>query len=75
MTKAEAGSLGGLATVRKYGVLYMSTIGRRGARTLHERWSLVPYGMDDFMLVNRQTGDINAKTLSGKEVVPPQAQA
>lgn len=30
MTKAEAGRLGGLAVVKKYGHAYMSEIGKRG---------------------------------------------
>jgi hypothetical protein len=60
MNKRDAGSRGGQTTVRKYGKGYMAMIGRRGAATLHDRYSLQPIGLNNFALVNRQTGEIKA---------------
>ena len=59
-TKQQAGKKGGLATVAKHGRDYMAKIGKRGAAALHERYNLTPYGIGDFALVDKQTGQIRA---------------
>lgn len=57
MTRKEAGALGGLATVRKYGAGYMAKIGKKGAASLWARWQLLPYQTSKYQLVNRETGE------------------
>lgn len=58
MTKAEAGRLGGLATVRKYGPAYMAAIGRRGAARFFARYELQPSGTSRFAIVRKLDGKI-----------------
>lgn len=60
MTKREAGALGGLATVAKHGRQHMAAIGRRGAETLWRRYSLLPYQLSKYALVDRESGQIKA---------------
>ena len=60
MTKAEAGRMGGLATVKKHGKSHMAAIGRLGAQTTQERYMTVPVGTSQYALVNRQTRKIVA---------------
>ena len=60
MTKQEAGSMGGLATVRKYGRDYMVNIGKRGAKTLWQRYSLLPYQLNKYALIDRSSGEVRA---------------
>ena len=60
MTKAEAGRLGGLATVKKHGKEHMAAIGRIGAQTTQERYILVPAGTSQYAMVNRQTRKVVA---------------
>lgn len=50
--------LGGKAVVKKYGGEYMREIGRRGAQTFHKRYALKPVGLNNFAIVNRETGII-----------------
>lgn len=64
MTKAEAGRLGGSSTFKKYGSSHMSELGRKGAKSLHEKYDLVPWGLNDFALVCKESGNI-VNTLSG----------
>ena len=59
-SKAEAGRLGGLATVAKHGREHMAAIGRRGAATLWERYNLLPYQLSKLALVSRETGEVKA---------------
>lgn len=59
-TKAKAGRLGGLATVKKYGREYMATIGRRGAAALYRRYRLTPAGVAGWALIDRETGKVKA---------------
>lgn len=58
--KAAAGRAGGLSTVAKYGPDYMKEIGRRGAKVFHARYRLTPAGVNDFAIVNRETGEVKA---------------
>lgn len=58
MTKAQAGALGGRSTVRKHGKDHMRTIGRMGAVAFHAKYRLEPVNMDDFAIVNRETGEV-----------------
>lgn len=59
-TKRSAGSLGGLATLRKHGRQYMRDIGKRGASVTWERYELRPAGISDFAMIDRQTGEVKA---------------
>lgn len=58
--KQKAGRLGGLATVAKHGRPYMAAIGRRGAAALWRRYSLLPYQVGQYALVDRETGKVKA---------------
>lgn len=58
--RRQAGKLGGLATVKKYGVGYMAEIGARGAKTLWLRYNLLPYQLAKYALVDRATGEVKA---------------
>lgn len=62
--KREAGRRGGLATVKKHGREHMQKIGRAGAMVLHKRYKLEPVDLNDFALVDRETGALKAR-LSG----------
>lgn len=64
-SKAEIGALGGRATVQKYGLGHMAKLARKGAEALHSKYKLVPCGTNDFMFVNRETGERLPKTLNG----------
>lgn len=64
MTKQDAGRLGGLKTVEKYGNKYMSLLGRRGALAFHNKYKLVPIELNNFAIVNRKTGTM-VNTLAG----------
>lgn len=57
-TKAQAGRLGGLATVAKHGQAHMAAIGRRGAAALWARYDLAPAGLAGWALIDRETGAI-----------------
>lgn len=61
----KAGRLGGLATVAKYGRDYMRRLGKWGAHRMHATYKLEPVGLNDFVLVHRETGEVKAR-LSGK---------
>lgn len=67
MTKAEAGRLGGLATKEKYGSDYFKRLGEKGAQAFHSKYKLMPAMMNDFAIVDRQTGEIVAFT-SGRHL-------
>jgi len=66
-TKQSAGRLGGQATVARHGPGHMAKIGRKGAQALHDRYNLTPFGIGDFALVNKETGQVRA-FLSGTQV-------
>lgn len=58
MSKREAGSKGGRATVRKYGRRYMAWIGHLGAVATWTRYYLAPIGQTQYALVERTTDKI-----------------
>lgn len=60
MNKAQAGSLGGKATVNRYGREYMRSIGKRGAQTTWTRYGWLPVGTSGYALVHRETNKIVA---------------
>jgi hypothetical protein len=60
MTRREAGSLGGRATVARHGRQYMAAIGARGAATLWRRYAILPYELSKYALVDRETGKVKA---------------
>lgn len=61
MTKRQAGSMGGKATFAKHGREHM----RQLADRWHDKYRLVPVSGNDFLIVNRGTGAVNARTLNG----------
>lgn len=61
MTKRDAGALGGKATVERHGREYMRDL----AYKWHAKYRLVPIAQNDFLIVERMTGRINARTLNG----------
>ena len=64
-SKKSADSLGGHATVRKYGSQHMARIGRKGAAVTWKRYRLAPVGTSDLAMVHKRTGEIRA-FLSGR---------
>jgi hypothetical protein len=62
MSKKEAGRLGGRATVERYGREHMRDLAHRW----HEKYKLVKYGIDDWLIVERTTGKALSKTLNGR---------
>lgn len=84
MTKAEAGRLGGLANAKKHGrehfrkigskggkthtPEHMKTIGRLGGLAFHAKYKLKPIGVNDFAIINRETGRPLDKTLGGLDL-------
>ena len=65
MNKAQAGSIGGQATVKKYGKSYMKQLARKGAEAFHKKYRLSKLGTSDFAIVNRETGEPTGKTIRG----------
>ena len=64
-TKEEAGRLGGLATLKKFGKRHFKRLGKWGAHRMHATYRMVPVDQNDFALVHRETGEVKAY-LSGK---------
>ncbi len=60
------GSAGGKAVVAKYGRAHMQDLARRW----HQKYRLVKYGLNDFLIVNRVTGKPLSKTLNGHHYDP-----
>jgi hypothetical protein len=60
LTKKQAGQLGGRATFARYGRTYMQAIGRKGAATFWQRYTLYPMRQNDFAIVRRDTGEFVA---------------
>ena len=58
MTKSEAGRKGGRATVQKYGRSYMREIGRKGAETFWRRYRVLPVGVSQYGLVEKDSGKL-----------------
>jgi hypothetical protein len=68
MTKSQAGSIGGNATVKKYGRSYMSTLAAKGAKAFHAKYKLQKLGTSDFAIVYRESGEPTGKTIRGDVV-------
>ena len=62
----KRGSAGGHAVVKKYGRKHMQDLAHRW----HEKYKLVPYDGNDFLIVERATGKINRKTQNGNIYSP-----
>ena len=60
MTRQQAGSKGGRATVSKHGREHMQQIGRRGAVVTWTRYTLKPVNQSQYAMVERETGRIKA---------------
>lgn len=60
------GSAGGKAVVAKYGRAHMQDLARRW----HQKYRLVKYGLNDFLIVNHATGKPLSKTLNGHHYDP-----
>lgn len=58
--KQRAGKKGGDATLRKHGREHFSRIGKCGAEVFHARYRLEPVNLNDFAIVNRETGEVKA---------------
>lgn len=58
MTKQQAGSMGGCATVAKHGREHMQTIGKRGAATTWTRYLLSPIGQSGWAMIDRETREV-----------------
>lgn len=52
----------GKALVNKYGVEYMQTIGRKGAKVFHDRYYVQPYGIKGWVIVGRKDNKIKQIT-------------
>lgn len=63
-TKAEAGRKGGKTTLKRYGKRHFKRLGRWGAHVMHLKYRLDPFGLNDFVLVERATNKPRAR-LSG----------
>lgn len=68
--RALAGSMGGRATVQKYGKRYMKKLAKWGAHCMHSQYRRVPCDLNDFAIIHRETGLVRAY-LSGKPVDDP----
>jgi len=53
MNKSQAGRLGGLATLGKYGKEHMSAIGKAGARSFYERYQWTPYRQSGWAIIRK----------------------
>ncbi len=65
-SKAQAGALGGKSTLARYGHTHFATIGRRGAAVTWQRYHLAPVGLNDFAMVDRNTGEVKALINGGR---------
>ncbi len=66
--RAIAGRKGGLKTVSRYGKRYMRRLARFAAHRFHTIYKYEPVELNDFAIVNRETGEVKAY-LSGKPVL------
>jgi hypothetical protein len=60
MTKSQAGQLGGLSTLKRYGKKHMRQIGTQGARVTWERHSMKPIGQSQYAMVRKSDNIIVA---------------
>jgi hypothetical protein len=58
MTKQQAGSKGGRATVERHGRSHMQTIAKAGATVTWGRYHLSPVGQSGWAMVDRQTNKV-----------------
>jgi len=63
--RSDAGRRGGKQTLARHGVEHFRVIGAKGAKVFHLRYVLVPVGLSQFAIVNRETGKVTA-FLDGK---------
>lgn len=61
MDKRQSGSLGGKATLKKYGKQHFQDL----AAKWHAKYELKPYNGNDFLIIDRATGKPLSKTLNG----------
>lgn len=61
LTKAQAGALGGKMTRDRHGRAHFQAAGRKGAAVTWQRYNLVPIGTNEFVMVDRVTGQIKAR--------------
>lgn len=54
------GQAGGLAVYAKYGSDHMREIGKKGAETFWNKYTLQPIGINEFAIVDRKTNQIVA---------------
>lgn len=57
-TRQEISRLGGLAVYAKYGKEHMQNIGRAGAMAFWKKYSLQPFQLTYYAIVERSTGKI-----------------
>ena len=60
MSRAQAGRIGGETTYLRHGSEHMREIGKRGAQAMHKKYRISPVRLNDYALVNRETGKIVA---------------
>ncbi len=60
MTKAQAGSLGGKATVAKYGREYMREIGKRGYKVTVSKYVKLPANLSQWVMVRKSDNKVIA---------------
>lgn len=58
-------ALGGKTTVSKHGKAHMRALGKKGAARTHALYALKPIGFNDFVMVNRETGEVKARINGG----------
>ncbi len=60
MTRQQAGSKGGRATVDRHGREHMQQIGRKGAAVTWTRYRLVPWKLSQYAMVDKNTNEVKA---------------
>ena len=60
--KQRAGALGGAATMARHGRDHMARIGRKGAEAFWKRYTVQPAGVSGWAIVERETGQVKART-------------
>lgn len=53
-------SKGGKTTSKKYGADHMRAIGKKGAEKTWEKYVLKPVGLNNFAMVEKETGEVKA---------------
>lgn len=65
----KAGSKGGWQTYQKHGSDHMKKIGSNGGKATMKKYRRVPYGTNDFILINRETGQPAERTFNGQPFI------